>query len=338
MVRWLKGCTLFAECDEDDLGRLAMALHPVDFQAGERLLRQGEPADSFAIVMHGAVRISSRHEGGEVMTYGSVGGGSVLGEIALMAGTMRTATAVAESDVAALVGSSEGFIQMYSLPGVAERVMRTAAQRLAEQADPVRATVKDQRVFWLRPLLPGDRDELAGAIAGLTDRTRRMRFFTAGAVPPRIVDYLVDLDYLNHFAWVAEAGAAGRGVGVARFIRHLDLPGTAEVAVAVADDHQGLGLGTTLLGAVATAAEVAGVERLEASVLRENTAMRSLLDRADAQWGVAEPGVLETTLDVRSVQSLIPGELADRLRPVAERTLAAALAPLGCDTTGDAPG
>ena len=66
----------------------------------------------------------------------------------------------------------------------------------------------------------------------------------------------------------------------------LERPEQAELAVAMADEIQGKGLGSVLLGALAAAAWAAGIERFTAEVLADNMPMRKLMSRSGAKWGV----------------------------------------------------
>lgn len=321
----LRRVALFADVDEAALVALASMMRPRDFPAGGVLVRQGDGADSFAIVIEGSLTVTRSGDDGRVMWTHAVGPGAVVGEIALLSGSDRTATAVAATAVRLTTGDRDAFVEMLGLPGVGDRIRRAASRRLAEHAVPVRTVVKGGIEVWLRPVLPSDREELGEAIALLSARSRRLRFFTGASVPERVIDYLVDLDYVDHFAWVAGLEASGKGIGVVRVIRNANRPTTAELAVAVADDYQGLGVGSTLVGASAVSAEIAEIEVLEASVLRENGPMRALLDRLGAKWTVAEPGVVETAVAVSLARSLIPDALADQLRSVASATMAAAV-------------
>ncbi len=88
------------------------------------------------------------------------------------------------------------------------------------------------------------------------------------------------MDHRDHEAFVAFDRVSGEGVGVARFVR-LDDPEAAEVAVAVADDWQGRGVGTVLLSRLADRARALGVRRFRASLMADNRRMRELLET----WG-----------------------------------------------------
>lgn len=106
--------------------------------------------------------------------------------------------------------------------------------------------------------------------------------------------YLTEIDYDDHFAWVAfEAeDPTHPGVGVARYIRDHEDREVAEPAVAIVDDFQGRGLGTLLLDMLAVSAVEHGVRRFRAYVLRDNQPMREMLEVRRARFEFDEPGVL----------------------------------------------
>jgi GNAT superfamily N-acetyltransferase len=62
--------------------------------------------------------------------------------------------------------------------------------------------------------------------------------------------------------------------GIARLVRD---GATAEIAVTVADDYQGRGIGTTLLGALAADARAAGITRFVATVCSDNPSILAIL-------------------------------------------------------------
>jgi CRP-like cAMP-binding protein len=93
-ARELAALPVFADIPERDLAGLAAVLEPLRAAAGEVLMRQGEKADSFAIVASGRVQIRHVGAAGQVATV-ELAPGTVVGEIALLRHSSRTATVIA---------------------------------------------------------------------------------------------------------------------------------------------------------------------------------------------------------------------------------------------------
>jgi GNAT superfamily N-acetyltransferase len=135
------------------------------------------------------------------------------------------------------------------------------------------------------------------------------------------VRYLTEIDYVDHFAWVAlHRDRPEVGMGVARYVRLQDEPEAAEAAITVLDEFQGKGLGTLLLALLAVAARAAGIRAFRAFVLQENAPMRDLLEALGALAERDSPGVLR--LDVPLDPQLLPDSPAARvLKAVAEKAM-----------------
>ena len=74
---------------------------------------------------------------------------------------------IAKDDVCGYVGYSGAFERMLSIPVVADRMVRTARQRLATYIGPIAISAGDGAALSLRPVLPGDaeRSKSDGACA-----------------------------------------------------------------------------------------------------------------------------------------------------------------------------
>src|SRR6476646_8790237 len=141
---------------------------------------------------------------------------------------------------------------------------------------PVR--LRDGSAVLIRPVRPEDAGLLENGFAGLSDRSRRMRFLGPKAgLSAAELRYLTDVDHRDHEALGALDHARGGGVGIARYLRDRDDPRTAEIAVTVIDDWQGRGLGTELLARLAERARREGIDRFTAAVSADNAAMAGLL-------------------------------------------------------------
>jgi RimJ/RimL family protein N-acetyltransferase len=115
------------------------------------------------------------------------------------------------------------------------------------------------------------------AVAGLSARSRYLRF--ASPIPrisESLLNQMMELDRDEHVAYAALTPDEQEIVGVARFVRTSEDPDTAEVAIAIADEWQRGGLGTTLLATIIERARMADLSCLVANTLAENVAAARL--------------------------------------------------------------
>jgi GNAT superfamily N-acetyltransferase len=139
-------------------------------------------------------------------------------------------------------------------------------------------TLADGEVLTVRPIVPADKESLRSGMAALSRESRYRRFFSAvQQLSDQQLVYFTEIDYHDHFAWVAIAGDPSapvpRGVAVARYIRDRDDADAAEFAIAVLDEYQGRGLGSRLLEQLARTAYEHDVRTFIATVLAENDPM-----------------------------------------------------------------
>jgi protein lysine acetyltransferase len=325
---------LFSGCVASELTGLASMLSPVDEPKGAVLARQGEPARSFLLVTTGEAAVLRDGGDGEHQV-ATVASGGIVGELSVLRGAPRSATVTATRPLTGYAGDAHAFAALLDVPGVAERVGRTARQRLAANTRPVEVTLRDSARLQIRPILPSDRGKLADTQPGFSRESHYKRFFSAPPLSDRVVRYLLDVDYYDHFAWAVlapdEPGAPG--VASARYIRERDDPDIAEVAFSVIDDYQGRGVGRLLLGALAVAARENRVHQFRARVLAENEPMRAILRRAGAHMEFAEPGVLETVVPIPAFGFGLPDlATANALRNAARDIVVAADLALGTTT------
>ncbi|MGH7749257.1 MAG: GNAT family N-acetyltransferase, partial [Candidatus Dormibacteria bacterium] len=114
----------------------------------------------------------------------------------------------------------------------------------------VEVTLDSGLTLRLRPIRPSDKDGLRRGFDRLSDTSRYRRFLSPmNCLPEDMVVRFTEIDYVDHFAWVALDSHRPHdpGVAVARYIRNSDAPHTADVAVAVVDEYHGLGVGTLLM-------------------------------------------------------------------------------------------
>lgn len=101
-------------------------------RAGERIFREGDAAATIFVVRQGRVRISKQVRGGD-KTLAVLGPGELFGEMAIITGAPRSATAEALEDVTVIELDAARFEKMVlSEAQIGVRVLRNMAARLAE--------------------------------------------------------------------------------------------------------------------------------------------------------------------------------------------------------------
>ncbi|MGB0437800.1 MAG: GNAT family N-acetyltransferase [Mycobacterium sp.] len=314
---------VFAETPVAALIPLAAQLRPLKAVAGQVLMQQGELAVSFLLIESGRAEVSHVGSDGHD-TVIEVTPGLIIGEIALLRNAPRTATVMATEPLTGWVGGREAFATMLDVPGIIDRLVRTARQRLAAFVTPIPTTMRDGTVLYLRPVLPGDIERAANGPVEFSGETLYRRFQSVRSPSKTLMSYLFEVDYLEHFVFVLTDGPDGPVVADARFVRDEGNPAEAEVAFIVGDAYQGRGIGTFLLGAIAVAAGAEGVQRFTARVLSDNQAMRAILDRFGATWQRDDLGVVTTEIDVPQPKDLpISPELIRHIRDVARQVIRA---------------
>jgi RimJ/RimL family protein N-acetyltransferase len=167
----------------------------------------------------------------------------------------------------------------------------------ASASDSLALVLADGTHLRFRPIGPDDRDGLAALFARLTPESRRRRFLSPKPeLTPRELRYLTDIDHVNHEAIAAIDECDGSIVGVGRYAQFAHRAGVADVAVAVADELQGMGIGTALARRTVQRARENGFTLLTATTLWENRPARALLRRLGFCARTSHRGEIELEL------------------------------------------
>ena len=124
----------------------------------------------------------------------------------------------------------------------------------------------------LRDIRPQDKPALVSFHARLSEDTRYRRYHSAkGDLTSRDLRYLTEVDGHHHVALVAHHGdRPDHLLGVARAVADPAAPSEAEIAIVVADDVHGQGVGAELIEAVIARAAREGASRIVAQVQGDN--------------------------------------------------------------------
>jgi acyl-CoA synthetase (NDP forming)/GNAT superfamily N-acetyltransferase len=196
----------------------------------------------------------------------------------------------------------------------------------------VDALTRDGSVVTLRPLRPDDAAAVLELHRAAAPRSQWLRF--CGTVPgeaDRYAQHLMD-DPDGHLAVVAEHD--GRVVGVAS-AEPTDRPDEREVALLVADPHQGAGVGTLLLEHVAAVARRVGTRRFTALVATNNAVMAEVFRTAGFTVRLGRPvaGEVEVEMDLCAGPGLTTA-LAERERLATAASLQPLLDPASVVVVG----
>ena len=145
-------------------------------------------------------------------------------------------------------------------------------------------TLRDGSTVLVRPIRADDKEALSRGLERLSPESRYRRFLRpVTSLSDRELRYLTEIDYTNHFAWVAvNPDDPSDGWGVARYVRDPKDPEIAEAAVAVVDDKQHNGIGAVLLQFLTASAIANGITTFRGWVLGDNVEILRPLERIGA--------------------------------------------------------
>ena len=181
--------------------------------------------------------------------------------------------------------------------------------------------LKDGGGARIRPIKPEDGDLLRSFFEKLGPESRYFRFFKIKkTLSDEEVSFFTSVDYDDRMALIAVLD--GEMIGVGRYDREGDESTTAEVAFAVADAHQGRGIGTELLDLLTAYARDHGIERFAAYVLAENRQMMRVFRNSGFELGrTMDSGVYTVDFPVEESSASRAAEAEREKRAVAASIL-----------------
>lgn len=153
----------------------------------------------------------------------------------------------------------------------------------------------------------GDREALIAFHRNLSDTSVYMRYFSpvnlawrTGAT--RLADDLIN-DPEHHLTLIVERCSADRGahaiIGIGRLVISEADRTTAELAMTIRDEFQGMGIGSALLDALIDIARTAGLHAITATVLAQNRSMLQLCREHGFKTTKADTGgTIQLSLDL----------------------------------------
>ena len=122
----LRRVPLFAGLEQDELEAIGQIAEEMDAPAGEELTHEGRHEGYFFVIVSGTVRVERRGK-----AVNTLHDGEFLGEISLLDGGPRTATATTETPSALLVMTHPRFAQLLDAsPSIRAAVLAEVGRRL----------------------------------------------------------------------------------------------------------------------------------------------------------------------------------------------------------------
>lgn len=173
----------------------------------------------------------------------------------------------------------------------------------------IQHTLRNGTNIFLRTILAEDKSKIREGFKLLSPESRYTRFFHyLNGLSEAQLEYLANVDQLNHVAWgVADPSADPElGIAVGRFIRVETCPNCAELALTVIDDYQGQGIGTVLLALLYLLAQNHEIDFFVGTMLSQNHRFLLRLQRLGANVTAIGDGVSEFRLPIYQDSSSLP--------------------------------
>ena len=131
----LSNVPFFALLDDQERATLAERIDVVSVPAGQTLFSRGDPGDSMFVVRKGVVEMWFKNDAGERIVLETAREGDFFGEISLLDGGPRNASALVKEDMEALVVDRGDLDEFFRLrPAAALDLLAATGSRLRETA------------------------------------------------------------------------------------------------------------------------------------------------------------------------------------------------------------
>ena len=134
----LRNHSLFGQLGQDALSRLASYAHTKTVEAGTTIFERNDPGNALFAVLQGTVRIINQSEDGKDAVLNLIPAGGIFGEIALLDGQPRTASAVAARDCELLIIDRRDFVPLVAHnPEIALKLIEILCGRIRHTSEQV---------------------------------------------------------------------------------------------------------------------------------------------------------------------------------------------------------
>lgn len=200
----LEDFALFRTLSSEQRLKTLRAMVRQDLIRGQMLVAQGDPSDSFFMVLHGALAV---RRAGDLESIAELRAGEVVGEIGFFGNIPRTADVIAIRDTSVLVLTRAAYRELAEdAPAIVEALLAALALRFARETarlTPIRASPRARTVALIdggceplpRVFDRRMRDGLAAIDAEIVDPARVNAMFPGRALDaPEVADWLNKLE------------------------------------------------------------------------------------------------------------------------------------------------
>jgi CRP-like cAMP-binding protein len=148
---WLKAVSLFSELSVDELDMLAVTARSVTAKKHARIFEEGGPGDCCFVLTSGRARVVLSGAGDSEITLGTLKPKDLVGEIALLNRSTRSAALVATENCHFIRIPAESFEKLRKNPQFEDKVVAHITATLREANDQVRGIAQVStmaRVAW----------------------------------------------------------------------------------------------------------------------------------------------------------------------------------------------
>ncbi|HWQ14299.1 MAG TPA: Crp/Fnr family transcriptional regulator [Roseiflexaceae bacterium] len=132
-IELVRSVPAFASLSDGELSALALSVGSQTFERGETIFHQGSAGSVLYIVVSGQVRIYTTSESGQELSVGIMRAGDFFGELAVLDGNPRSASAQAMCRTVTLTLDRAAFLQAIgACPSVAAAILGMMTTRLRQ--------------------------------------------------------------------------------------------------------------------------------------------------------------------------------------------------------------
>ncbi|MGH7054711.1 MAG: Crp/Fnr family transcriptional regulator [Stellaceae bacterium] len=129
---------LLGRLDPGEIDTLATRARVERYPAGGEIFTKGSPGRNMIAVLHGSVKIAAPSPGGREIGFNIIYAGEIFGEIAVIDGAERTASALAMEDSELLLLDRRDVLPLFERhPEICMMMMRILCQRLRRTSEQV---------------------------------------------------------------------------------------------------------------------------------------------------------------------------------------------------------